>query len=636
MTKNKSTKRALLSSILSLALCMTMLIGTTFAWFTDNVTSANYIIKSGNLDIEMYWADGKENPENATWEDASEGSIFNYTLWEPGYTEVRHIKIANAGTLALKYQLNISANGEVSKLADVIDVYYVDPAKQVENRDALEGVTKLGTLSEILKNINTTASGSLQAGENHTVTLALKMQENAGNEYQNLSIGSDFSIQLFATQFTYEKDSFGNNYDKYASVTSVTDMKAALAEGVTEFNFMGADINLNYGLTKTMVPAGKTITIANAEVNGRSYGNGVDGTIIFENCTFTNTGAYSIHFDNGSGDVIFKNCALYGWNSFGSTLNSVSFYDSYLYGNGKYALIRSYVNLYLENCVIDTSNADHTDLYSEGVEAVSGATLEMVNCSKAVVSAEGFLAATEGGNIVLNEDINYNNTDPDKQMILESTSEISFDGNDATITLEGADPSIGNHSYLGFVPPAGEDVSVSDLTVTGTGFVELGHYGIGGGDYEANNLVLKDMVATVPVTDGTYRVSPAFCHYGNAVLNNCSMTGATTVDSTATAYDAGFINGTNTVINGGKYGKIYLWSQAHVTVDKAEIDVIDTRAITAKNLGMLTIKAGSHVGTINIICSDKYTPALTIEDGAIVDTIIYKGVSYTQNEWLNR
>ena len=179
MTNRKSTKRALLMSFLSILLCVSMLIGTTYAWFTDSVTSAGNIIKSGNLDVEMYWADGKEDPANANWKDASAGAIFDYDLWEPGYAEVRHIKIANEGSLALKYQLSIVANGEVSELADVIDVYYVDPAVQVADRAALAGAPKLGTLTEVLANLSTTASGNLEADEEVTVTLALKMQESA-------------------------------------------------------------------------------------------------------------------------------------------------------------------------------------------------------------------------------------------------------------------------------------------------------------------------------------------------------------------------------------------------------------------------------------------------------------------------
>ncbi len=240
MTKQKSTKRALLLSALSLLMCVSMLIGSTFAWFTDSVTSSGNIIKSGTLDVTMEWADGtKAVPadDSNEWTDASKGAIFNSELWEPGYTEVRHIKIANEGTLALKYQLNIIANGEVSKLADVIDVYYIDPAEEaITDRAQLKEDNKLGTLTDVLANISTTASGNLKADEAHTITLALKMQESAGNEYQNLAIGSDFSIQLLATQLTSEFDSFDDQYDKGAwhpdfTVTSVEDLAAALANG---------------------------------------------------------------------------------------------------------------------------------------------------------------------------------------------------------------------------------------------------------------------------------------------------------------------------------------------------------------------------------------------------------------------
>ena len=220
MTNLKTTKRALLSSVVALLVCFTMLLGTTFAWFTDSVTSANNIIQTGTLDVEMYWAKGTEDPSSADWKDASQGAIFNSELWEPGYVEARHIKIANVGTLALKYKLAIAPNGEVSELADVIDVYFVDPA-QIATRDSLAALTPVGTLRQMIDDPDGAAYGSLLAEDESTeeiesvktVTIALKMRENAGNEYQGLSIGSDFKVVLMATQDNVEKDSFDENYD---------------------------------------------------------------------------------------------------------------------------------------------------------------------------------------------------------------------------------------------------------------------------------------------------------------------------------------------------------------------------------------------------------------------------------------
>ena len=213
---NKSTKSALLLSSISLILCFAMLLGTTLAWFTDSVTSENNIIKSGTLDVSMYYADGTTDPASTTWNDASQGAIFNYDLWEPGYVDVKHIKIENDGTLALKYQVAIVANGEVSKLADVIDVYFVDPATQVASRSMLADGYKVGTLTEALAGMPASTYGELKAGENAQITLALKMQEEAGNEYQGLAIGTDFKIVLMATQLNSESDSFDINYDEGA------------------------------------------------------------------------------------------------------------------------------------------------------------------------------------------------------------------------------------------------------------------------------------------------------------------------------------------------------------------------------------------------------------------------------------
>ncbi|MBE6964594.1 MAG: leucine-rich repeat domain-containing protein [Ruminococcaceae bacterium] len=266
MANSKATKKALFMSMLSLLLCFTMLMGATFAWFTDTVTSKNNIIKSGTLDVEMYWADGtKAVPTVDTdWTDASTGAIFDHKLWEPGYVDVKHIKIANVGSLALKYQLTITANGELDasgvQLADVIDVYYLDPADQVPGRSALTDDKKLGTLSQVLGNLATTAYGELTAGEAHTVTLALKMQESATNEYQDKSFGTDFSVVLMATQLDSEFDSFDNKYDEIP----VPEKHEVVIDGNTYYQLSNGDFVLasvpygNVGATFT-VPEDVTI-----------------------------------------------------------------------------------------------------------------------------------------------------------------------------------------------------------------------------------------------------------------------------------------------------------------------------------------------------------------------------------------
>ena len=229
MTKNFSTKRALLASIVVLCLCVSMLVGTTFAWFTDSVTSSGNVIQSGILDIEMFWTEGTEDPANANWKDAKDGAIFNSTLWEPGRAEAKHLRIDNVGKLALANNLAINPHGEVSELADVIDVYYASSATQLNDRDELirddelinDGFELLGTLREFINQEGEIANeliakGTLAAKSSWSGTIVLKMRDEAGNYYQNMSIGTDFSIQLMATQTTAEKDSFGDDYDQNA------------------------------------------------------------------------------------------------------------------------------------------------------------------------------------------------------------------------------------------------------------------------------------------------------------------------------------------------------------------------------------------------------------------------------------
>ena len=235
----RKTTKALVFSVVSLIVCLALLVGTTFAWFTDSVTSTNNIVKSGRLDMEVYWT---EDLASGQWNDAgdsNDGHIFEYKKWEPGYTAVRYIKIVNTGSLALQYSLRLIADGDAGILGDVIDVYYVENAQS--SVSTLEGVNKAGVLTDVL-------NGSVSAGgvllpkgvtedgyytEEIVVAIALRMQDTAGNKYQNISVGTSFAFQLLATQFDYESDSFGSEYDDEAKfpVTSAGELREALIKG---------------------------------------------------------------------------------------------------------------------------------------------------------------------------------------------------------------------------------------------------------------------------------------------------------------------------------------------------------------------------------------------------------------------
>ena len=207
----KSMKKSLFSSVVVMLLCVSMLIGTTFAWFTDSASSKNNVIQTGKLDAEMYWSDELLDADSDDWNNASNATVFNYNNWEPGYTDVKYIKVANAGTLNFKWKLTIEANGTVTDLSDVIDVYYINNLSGAVT--TLAGLTKVGTLTEVMAD-KTNNAGSLAPDASAIFAIAFHMDDNAGNTYQGKSLCENgFSLKLQATQEIGEFDSFGNDYD---------------------------------------------------------------------------------------------------------------------------------------------------------------------------------------------------------------------------------------------------------------------------------------------------------------------------------------------------------------------------------------------------------------------------------------
>ena len=362
----KSTKKSLVLSLLSLVVCVSMLIGTTFAWFTDSVVSAGNIIKSGNLEVSLEWEEGTVDPANAAWKDASATAIFDYDNWEPGYACARHIKIENEGTLALKYKVVIEATGEVSDLADVIDVYYVDPAVKVTDRTVLTDDLKLGTLTEVLDDAKTSAAGTLLAGKADTITLVLKMQETAGNEYENKSIGDSFAVKLFATQLASEKDSFDENYDALADydgeISNQASLQAAVNQGgsflVTD-NFNVSDpIEVGEDTEVTIDLNGNEITTTADD--GYVINNTNGGTLVINDTAASTT--YSLRRTVGGSvaGVIYTENSTTIIN--GGTYNAVD--------GGKYVLLNSKGTLVINNAVINGGTSYPIYSYDDGHKLV--------------------------------------------------------------------------------------------------------------------------------------------------------------------------------------------------------------------------------------------------------------------------
>ena len=208
MTSSKSTKRALISSALAILMCVAMLIGTTFAWFTDTASTGVNKIQAGNLNIELQmkdnngnWvnAEGKTLPFLVNGKIPAEGTQI---LWEPGCTyTLPELRIVNNGNLALKYKVVVSGIQGSAKLNEVID-----------------WTMKLDDADFIMGSEHSLAAKNNDTADFDSFTISGTMDKNAGNEYQNESIDG-ISINVYATQDTVENDSFGNTYDKDADGT---------------------------------------------------------------------------------------------------------------------------------------------------------------------------------------------------------------------------------------------------------------------------------------------------------------------------------------------------------------------------------------------------------------------------------
>ncbi len=232
MTTRKTTKRALLLSGLSLLLCISMLIGSTFAWFTDTASTGVNKIQAGNLDMELAYKTAKAGTSYAPVD--SDTPIFTSNLWEPGHVEAVNLKVSNAGTLAFKYQLGINIANEVTsinvedvpfKLSDYIRFAVIDGAHTYA--DSAAAIAAADAATNNLISTGYTKEDSLAAGADSykEVTLIVYMPTTVGNDANYKKDAAqpyiDLGITAVATQLSSESDSFGTNYDQPAPMPNL-------------------------------------------------------------------------------------------------------------------------------------------------------------------------------------------------------------------------------------------------------------------------------------------------------------------------------------------------------------------------------------------------------------------------------
>ena len=390
MTKTRNTKRALLMSALSLLMCVSMLIGSTFAWFTDSVTSSGNKIVAGTLDVQLLMNTGdgyKDISDNAN-PIFGEGSIAQNnnaeTLWEPGKTQVAYLAIKNNGSLALKYTVGLDVQNVSKDLYKVMQ-YAITPDAQYNSVTDWSGNGN----NVVVGTQSVSESVSLGVGETHYFALSIHMDEAAGNEYQGGEV--NFDLTVLATQNTVESDSFNNQYDANADydgeISNVTSLAAAFANGGTYK--VTADITVD---DVVVIPEGKEVvldlngkTLSKSEDNGivvRNYGkltlsgNGtIDGTI----------GNYAVRTEPGSELTINEGIVVDG--GFGA----VSCFGGKLTINGG-----DFSN--------EESNTTHYVVYAtnNSTVVINGGTFTFGEDQYAGSNGSPILAATNGTTIEIN------------------------------------------------------------------------------------------------------------------------------------------------------------------------------------------------------------------------------------------
>ena len=268
MTNRKSTKRALLGSVVAMVLCLAMLVGATFAWFTDTASTGVKKNQAGNLDVQLVDENGNSlEGKTLEFKKAANAAEGEAVLWEPGCTyELPAVYVKNNGKLALKYKVTITGINGSAKLNDVIDW--------------------------TINDADLSADHSLAAGAtSEALTIKGHMKESAGNEYMNESIDG-IAITVAATQDTVENDSLGNTYDKDAKYPIVAmDTLQELINNATEPVSAKLEGNIAGSLT---VPQGKDVTL---DLNGFTLTGGDSHAIL-------NHGTLCIKDSSGNGKIV--------------------------------------------------------------------------------------------------------------------------------------------------------------------------------------------------------------------------------------------------------------------------------------------------------------------------------------------
>ena len=381
MTSSKTTKRALISSALAILMCVAMLIGTTFAWFTDTASTGVNKIQAGNLDVELEY----KNSDTTGFTKADKNTkVFKEgALWEPGHVEYVVLKVSNAGSLALKYKLGINIANEVGstnvynkefKLSDYIRFAVLDGDKTEGSVDR-DALVAAATDSKLIKEGYTAENHLMATGTDNSqkvVTLVVWMPTTVGNEANHKKDATapsiDLGISVVATQDTVESDSFDEQYDKDATYPVIVFNQQQANDAITNATDKKANISIASGQTITLDNG-----IANEGDKSRDItfsGNGSQTVDTITNAVSAEGG--QLNYQRGS-SFTFENLTIQaGEGNFdGIVCNELTFKDCTI--KGKLTLFGKATFI---NCVFDNTMANQYSIWTWG-----GTDVTFENCT---------------------------------------------------------------------------------------------------------------------------------------------------------------------------------------------------------------------------------------------------------------
>jgi hypothetical protein len=119
-------KKTLLSAALMMVFSVTMLLGTTYAWWSETIVVDENILQMGDLDLKVELADPAEDVNGVrTWynlgDEYTTTGIFETTkTLEPGSTDTRVVRVTNDGSIPLAFNVFVDVD-ETNQLIPYVD-----------------------------------------------------------------------------------------------------------------------------------------------------------------------------------------------------------------------------------------------------------------------------------------------------------------------------------------------------------------------------------------------------------------------------------------------------------------------------------------------------------------------------------